>query len=148
MNATVKHSPAFLKLVESVMPRIREVSVAEVSALSRRGGDSRGAGVMAQSEQAGPHPNPAGEGIIIDVREESEFAAGHIPGAIHLSKGIIERDIEAKFPDKSTPLILYCGGGYRSALAADSLQKMGYVNVLSMEGGWREWREKSLPQTA
>jgi rhodanese-related sulfurtransferase len=83
---------------------------------------------------------PAGS-LLIDVREESEFAAGHIPGAIHLSKGVIERDIETKVPDKSAPLVLYCGGGFRSALAADNLQKMGYTNVLSMDGGMRGWRE-------
>jgi rhodanese-related sulfurtransferase len=75
----------------------------------------------------------------VDVREESEFAAGHLPGAVHIGKGVIERDIEAKVPDPATPLVLYCGGGFRSALAADALQKMGYTNVLSMDGGWRDW---------
>jgi rhodanese-related sulfurtransferase len=79
------------------------------------------------------------------VREESEFAKDHLPGAIAMGKGIIERDIEAKAPDLSTPLVLYCGGGFRSALAADNLQKMGYKNVASMDGGIREWREKGLP---
>jgi rhodanese-related sulfurtransferase len=83
----------------------------------------------------------------VDVREESEFAKDHLPGAIHLSKGVIERDIEAKVPDLNAPLILYCGGGYRSALAADNLQKMGYKNVLSMAGGIRAWREKGFPLT-
>jgi rhodanese-related sulfurtransferase len=84
---------------------------------------------------------------IVDVREESEFAAGHIPGATHLSKGVIERDIENAFPDKAAPLVLYCGGGFRSALAADNLQKMGYTNVISMDGGMRGWREKKLPES-
>jgi rhodanese-related sulfurtransferase len=79
---------------------------------------------------------------LIDVREESEWANGHLPGAIHLGKGIIERDVEQKFPDTATELVLYCGGGYRSALAADNLQKMGYTNVISMDGGFREWKDK------
>ena len=78
-------------------------------------------------------------------REDREFAADHIPGAVHLGKGVIERDIEAQFPALDTPLVLYCGGGFRSALAADNLQKMGYTNVISMDGGIREWREKSYP---
>jgi rhodanese-related sulfurtransferase len=83
--------------------------------------------------------------VLVDVREESEFVAGHIPGAVHLGKGVIERDIEAKIPDPATPLVLYCGGGFRSALAADAIQKMGYTNVISMDGGWRGWTEKGLP---
>ncbi|MFY9585040.1 MAG: rhodanese-like domain-containing protein, partial [Candidatus Acidiferrales bacterium] len=88
----------------------------------------------------------AGEKIIVvDVREESEWARGHLPGAIHLGKGIIERDIEQRIPDRSAPLVLYCGGGFRSALAADNLQKMGYTNVLSMDGGWRGWTEAGFP---
>ena len=81
----------------------------------------------------------------MDVREESEWAAGHAPGAVHLSKGVIERDVETKVPDKATPLVLYCGGGFRSALAADNLQKMGYTNVISMDGGWRGWTQAGLP---
>jgi rhodanese-related sulfurtransferase len=81
------------------------------------------------------------------VREESEFAKDHLPGAIHLGKGVIERDVEARVPDVRTPMILYCGGGFRSAMAADNLQKMGYTNVLSMDGGVREWREKNYPMT-
>ncbi len=85
--------------------------------------------------------------LLVDVREESEFAAGHLPGAIHLGKGIIERDIEGKVPDTGAKLILYCGGGFRSALAADNLQKMGYTNVISMDGGFRVWREKNYPLT-
>jgi rhodanese-related sulfurtransferase len=88
----------------------------------------------------------AGEKIqLIDTREDSEWARGHIPGAIHLSKGIIERDIEKTVPDKTAAIILYCGGGFRSALAADNLQKMGYSNVISMDGGWRGWTESSFP---
>jgi rhodanese-related sulfurtransferase len=82
---------------------------------------------------------------LVDVREESEFAKDHLPGAIHLGKGIIERDIEARVPDLNTELVLYCGGGFRSALAADNLQKMGYTNVISMDGGIRDWREKGYP---
>jgi rhodanese-related sulfurtransferase len=118
-----QHSPAFLKLVEDAKTRIRETTVDAVKANI-----------------------DAGESFtLIDVREESEWAAGHIPGAIHLGKGIIERDIEVKIPDLSTPIVLYCGGGFRSALAADALQKMGYTNVVSMDGGWREWTQKGLP---
>ncbi len=83
----------------------------------------------------------------MDVREESEFAKDHLPGAIHLGKGIIERDIEARVPDLNTEIVLYCGGGFRSALAADNLQKMGYKNVISMDGGIRDWREKGYPLT-
>lgn len=85
--------------------------------------------------------------LILDVREESEYAKDHVPGAVHLGKGILERDVEEKVPDTATEIILYCGGGFRSALAADALQQMGYTNVLSMDGGIREWREKGLPLT-
>ena len=85
--------------------------------------------------------------LLVDVREESEFAKDHLPGAIHLGKGVIERDVETRVPDVNTPMILYCGGGFRSAMAADNLQKMGYTNVLSMDGGVREWREKKYPMT-
>jgi rhodanese-related sulfurtransferase len=84
---------------------------------------------------------------LLDVREESEFAKDHLPGAIHLGKGIIERDIEARVPDLNAEIVLYCGGGFRSALAADNLQKMGYTNVISMDGGIRDWREKGYPLT-
>jgi rhodanese-related sulfurtransferase len=85
--------------------------------------------------------------LLVDVREESEFAKDHLPGAIHLGKGVIERDIEARVPEPNTELVLYCGGGFRSALAADNLQKMGYTNVISMDGGIRDWREKGYPLT-
>ena len=88
----------------------------------------------------------AGEKLtLVDVREDNEWARGHLPGAIHLGKGVIERDIEQAVPDKSTTLVLYCGGGFRSALAADNLKKMGYTNSISMDGGWRAWTEAGLP---
>jgi rhodanese-related sulfurtransferase len=117
------HAPGFLKLVSDAKSRVRECAVADVRA-----------------RQAAGEPF-----VLVDVREEGEFAAGHIPGAVHLGKGVIERDIEAKVPDPATPLVLYCGGGFRSALAADALQKMGYTNVTSMDGGWRAWTEQGLP---
>ena len=82
---------------------------------------------------------------LVDVREDNEWMRGHLPGAVHLGKGVIERDIEQAFPDKASPLVLYCGGGYRSALAADNLQKMGYTRVMSMDGGWRGWTEAGFP---
>ena len=85
--------------------------------------------------------------ILVDTREDNEWARGHIPNAIHLGKGVIERDIEKTIPDKNAPLVLYCGGGFRSALAADNLQKMGYTNVISMDGGWRGWTEAGYPVT-
>ncbi len=117
------HSPGFLKLVEDAKTRVREANVHEV----KKGLD-------------------AGEKLIlVDVREDSEWARGHIPGAVHLGKGIIERDIEQKIPDHSAPLVLYCGGGFRSALAADNLQKMGYTNVISMDGGWKGWNDAGYP---
>jgi rhodanese-related sulfurtransferase len=118
----VKHSPEFLKLVDDAKSRVREVSVDE----TRRKLDSSKA-------------------TVLDVREESEWNAGHVRGAEHLGKGIIERDIEAKVPDKNAEIILYCGGGFRSALSADNLQKMGYSNVYSMAGGWRAWQESGGP---
>jgi len=119
------HSPAFLKLVEDAKSRVKETTVDDIKKRLDRGDKF----------------------ILIDVREESEFAKDHLPHAIHLGKGIIERDIETKFPDTSAELVLYCGGGFRSALAADNLQKMGYTNVISMDGGVREWREKKYPLT-
>jgi len=85
--------------------------------------------------------------ILVDVREETEFAQDHLPGAIHMGKGVIERDVEQKVPDLNAEMVLYCGGGFRSALAADNLQKMGYTNVISMDGGIRDWREKGYPLT-
>jgi len=121
-----QHSPRFLQIVKDARGRIREVSVDDVKTSIDRGENL----------------------VLLDVREESEYARDHLPGAIHLGKGVIERDIEQRVPQLDTPLVLYCGGGYRSALAADNLQKMGYTNVLSMDGGIREWREKHLPLTS
>jgi rhodanese-related sulfurtransferase len=119
----VKHTPAFLALVSDAKKRIREVNVEHVKDLLDRG---------ARFE-------------LVDTREESEFARGHLPRARPLSKGIIERDIETAIPDPRTPIVLYCGGGFRSALVADNLQKMGYTNIVSMDGGWREWTDKGYP---
>lgn len=120
-----KHSPRFLKIVDDSRKQVRELTVDDVK-----------------------KKLDAGEKFqLVDVREESEFARDHLPGAIHLGKGIIERDIEERVPDTGAPLILYCGGGFRSALAADNLQKMGYTNVISMDGGIRVWREKGYPLT-
>jgi rhodanese-related sulfurtransferase len=119
----LQHSPAFLALVQEAKSRIQECSVDQVRQRQLQG-----------------------ESItLIDVREESEWQAGRIVGSIHLGKGIIERDIEVRFPDPNTELILYCGGGFRSVLAADNLQKMGYTRVISMEGGIRSWREAVYP---
>ncbi|MGH9511032.1 MAG: rhodanese-like domain-containing protein [Terriglobales bacterium] len=120
---THHHSPRFLKIAEDARKHIQEVSIDEVKSKLDRG------------EQF----------FLFDVREESEFTSDHLPGAIHLGKGIIERDIEVRMPDSTTPIVLYCGGGYRSALAADSLRKMGYTNVLSMAGGIRGWRDRAFP---
>lgn len=117
------HAPGFLKLVDDARSRIQECSIHD----------------LARRMELGPPP------IVIDVREESEFAAGHVPGAVHLSKGIIERDIEQRFPDPQTELYLMCGGGFRSALVADNLRKMGYLNTISVDGGWRGWTEAGLP---
>ena len=122
----MQHSPRFLKLVQDAKSRVRETTVDAVKARLDRG------------ERL----------AIIDVREESEYARDHVPGAIHLGKGILERDVEEKFPDTGAELILYCGGGFRSALAADNLQKMGYSNVVSMDGGIRDWRNKGYPLTS
>ena len=116
------HSPGFLKLVEAARSRVREIDVVE----ARRKLES-------------------GKAKLIDVREESEWAAGHARGAQHIGKGVIERDIEQRVPDKNDELILYCGGGFRSALATDNLRKMGYTNVSSMEGGWRAWQAAGAP---
>ena len=120
-----QHPPRFLRIVEEAKQRVHETSVDEIKAKLDRGEKF----------------------LLVDVREESEYAKDHLPGAIHLSKGIIERDIEERVPNLQAPIVLYCGGGYRSALAADNLQKMGYTNVLSMDGGIRGWREKGFPLT-
>jgi len=117
------HSPQFLKLVNDAKKKVKETNVADVQRRADAG------------EQF----------VLVDVREDNEWANGHIPGAIHLGKGIIERDIEQVVPETSATLILYCGGGFRSALVADNLQKMGYSNVESMDGGWRGWTSAGLP---
>ena len=119
----MKHSEGFLKLVDDAKSRVREVSAADTQQRMRENSDVK----------------------LIDVREDKEWEAAHAAGAIHLGKGIIERDIEATVPDKDTEMILYCGGGYRSALAAEALGKMGYTRVASMDGGWREWTTQGLP---
>jgi rhodanese-related sulfurtransferase len=117
------HPEGFLKLVKEAKTRIKEEDFRDIK-----------------------KKLDAGEPmIIIDTREDNEWARGHIPNAVHLGKGVIERDIEKAIPDKDATLVLYCGGGYRSALAADNLQKMGYRNVISMDGGWRGWTEAGLP---
>ena len=120
-----KHSPGFEKLCDEARTRIKEVSVQEVSALLSTKSDF----------------------LLLDVREDHEWNEGRIPGASHLGKGIIERDIEETVPDPAKKIILYCGGGYRSALAADSLQKIGYTTILSMAGGFRSWKESGFPIT-
>ena len=120
------HSPRFLQLVQETKKRVHEVTVDQVKAKLDRGEKFH----------------------LVDVREESEFAKDHVPGAIHLGRGILERDIENRIPELRAEIVLYCGGGYRSALAADNLQRMGYTNVWSMDGGHRGWREKGYPLTS
>jgi len=117
------HNPGFLKLVDDAKARVQQT-------------DMDGYKKMVQ---AGDKP------VLIDVREDNEWTAGHAAGAVHLGKGIIERDIEAKIPDKATKMVLYCGGGFRSALAADALQQMGYTDVISLDGGWRAWQNAGMP---
>ena len=115
------HSQGFLKLVNDAKKRVKEIDIDQYKKMPKEG-----------------H-------VLIDVREDNEWTAGHAAGAIHLGKGIIERDIETKVPDKSTKMILYCGGGFRSALAADALRQMGYENAISLDGGWRAWTGAGLP---
>jgi len=122
--AAKTHGEAFERLVNDAKSRIHEISISEVAARLQRGDRFH----------------------FVDVREESEWAGGRAKGAIHLGKGVIERDIETAIPDRAAEIVLYCGGGYRSALAADNLQKMGYTKVLSMAGGMRGWRESRLPE--
>ena len=117
------HPPAFLSIVNDAKTRIKEADFRDIKKRLDAGETM----------------------IVVDTREDNEWAKGHIPGAIHLGKGVIERDIEKTVPDKNAPLVLYCGGGFRSALAADNLQKMGYKNVISMDGGWRGWTEANFP---
>lgn len=120
----MEHSPGFERLVAEVKPRIRELSVTEVRDRMQNKADF----------------------VLLDVREQDEWAAGRIPGALYLGRGVLERDIETRIPDQQRAIALYCGGGYRSALAADNLQKMGYTNVFSMAGGIRAWRAAGLPE--
>ena len=117
------HNEGFLAIVNDAKSRVKEIDVQEYKRMKEAGEDF----------------------VFVDVREDSEWAAGHAAGAVHLSKGVIERDIETKVPDKNKKLVLYCGGGFRSALAADNLQKMGYQNAISMDGGWRAYNEAGLP---
>ena len=119
----MRHNPGFLKLVEQAKQRVQECSVADVKGKLDRGGKFH----------------------FIDVREDNEYEKDHAKGAVHVGRGIIERDIESLIPDKEASIILYCGGGYRSVLAADSLQQMGYRHVVSMDGGIRAWREANYP---
>jgi rhodanese-related sulfurtransferase len=119
----MKHNPSFLKLVEEAKKKITECTVADVKGKRDRGERFH----------------------FIDVREDNEFAVDHAKGALHLGRGILERDIETAIPDKQAEIVLYCGGGYRSALAADNLRRMGYTNVASMDGGIRAWREAGYP---
>ena len=118
----MKHSEGFLRLVNDAKTRVKQIDVA---------------GYLALRASGAPH-------LLVDTREESEWAAGHVAGAIHLGKGIIERDIETRVPDHAATLVLYCGGGYRSALVADNLQKMGYTSAISLDGGWRALKESGL----
>jgi rhodanese-related sulfurtransferase len=118
-----KHSPRFLQLVNDAKSRIQELSIADVKTRLDRGEKF----------------------TLVDVREDHEWAAGHLPQAVHLGKGILERDAETRFPDPQAEIVLYCGGGYRSALAADALQKMGYTNVWSLDGGFRGWKDAGHP---
>ena len=120
----MKHAPGFLKIVDDAKSRVREISVDEVRRKQERGESFE----------------------FVDVREDNEWAAGRAAGARHIGRGVLERDVESLVPDPNREIVLYCGGGFRSALAADNLQKMGYKNVLSMAGGIREWREKGLPE--
>jgi rhodanese-related sulfurtransferase len=115
------HNPGFLALVDDAKSRVKQVNIDEYKKM------------------------PKQDHVLIDVREDGEWQAGHAAGAVHLGKGVIERDIETRIPDKNTRLVLYCGGGFRSALAADALAKMGYANAISLDGGWRAWNEAGLP---
>lgn len=117
------HANGFLNLVNDAKSRVQQINIAEYAKMR---------------EEGTPH-------ILIDTREDSEWNAGHAKGAIHLGKGVIERDIEAQVPDHDATLVLYCGGGFRSALAADNIQKMGYAHAISLDGGWKAWKENGLP---
>jgi rhodanese-related sulfurtransferase len=119
----MKHNPGFLKLVDDAKSRVRQIDIEGYKKMLADGV----------------------EHVLVDTREDNEWTAGHVAGAVHLSRGIIERDIETKYPEKATTLVLYCGGGYRSALVADNLQRMGYTNPISLDGGWRALKESGLP---
>ena len=116
------HNPGFLKLVNDAKARVQEIDIE---------------GYRAMMSAGEPH-------VLVDTREESEWGAGHVKGAVHMSKGVIERDIETNVPDKTTKLVLYCGGGFRSALVADNLQRMGYTNAISLDGGWRALKDSGV----
>jgi len=122
----MKHGPNFEKLCEAARKNVREVTLSQVKARLDA-------------------PDDKAPFVLVDVREDHEFAVDHLPGAVHLGRGILERDAEARWPDPDTDLVLYCGGGYRSALAAENLQRMGYTKVSSMAGGIRGWRESGFP---
>jgi rhodanese-related sulfurtransferase len=117
------HNPGFLKVVNDAKARVKETDIDGYKAMLARG------------------EKP----LLVDIREDAEYAAGHAVGAVHIGKGVIERDIETKVPEKDAPMVLYCGGGFRSALAADALQTMGYTNVISLDGGWRAIQTSGLP---
>lgn len=119
----MEHSPGFLKLVNDAKTRVKQIDIEGYKKMVAAGGAH----------------------VLVDTREDNEWDKGHVAGAVHLSRGIIERDIETKYPDKGTPLVLYCGGGFRSALVADNLQKMGYTGAISLDGGWRALKESGLP---
>ena len=123
--ASHAHSPGFLKLVEDARARVVAIGIDDFLARLQEGLRF----------------------VVLDTREDHEWEAGHLPGAHHMGKGVIERDIEAAVPDPSTPIVCYCGGGFRSVLVCDNLQKMGYTNCLSLDGGWREWKARGLPAT-
>ena len=123
MTHSGAHNTEFLALVNDAKSRVKQIDIE---------------GYRKMEAAAEPH-------VLVDVREDHEWAAGHAAGAVHLGKGIIERDIETQVPDKHTRLVLYCGGGYRSALAADNLQKMGYTSAISLDGGWKAWQQAGLP---
>jgi len=122
----MQHNPGFLALVNEARARVREIDIE---------------GYRRMREEGTPH-------VLVDIREDGEWAAGHAAGAVHIGKGVIERDIETKQPDKAATLVLYCGGGYRSALSAEALGRMGYQNVISLDGGWRAWQAAGLPTEA
>jgi rhodanese-related sulfurtransferase len=123
MSRARTHSPGFMALIKEARRRVKTMAISDYLALLERG------------------ERP----LLVDVREDREWDAGHLPGAVHLGKGIIERDIEESVPDPATPVVLYCGGGFRSVLVCENLQRMGYTNCISLDGGWRGWNDLALP---